>query len=335
MDKLSKSQETEREHFIDLLRGGGIAAVVLQHSLGGIGCYEHLSDFFLAFHMPLFFLCSGYLYKHSRDILEKRVFSLLVPSLLWRCMNFLISIILACLSLAQYAGKLRFGGFWFLNALFCIHIIHFLFFELLLNRLSSERHNAIILSILMFLVFTQILAWGGIIGNMPREDFLCQALVGYAFFVLGWFVKKNRLFERIGVHFFFRVLEGGVALCAFAILWFTCSLNRPVWMYINLYGNPCLFYFNAVLGCLGTFLLAHAIGHNSVFEFLGRYSLLILLQHFSLLCFFPFIWHKLNILPATYPWLSAPLILGITAMTSPIIQRHMPLLAGKKAVDRS
>ena len=44
MDLNNKPQYSEREHFIDLLKGG-IVAVVLQHSLGGTGYYEHLSDF--------------------------------------------------------------------------------------------------------------------------------------------------------------------------------------------------------------------------------------------------------------------------------------------------
>ena len=171
--------------------------------------------------------------------------------------------------------------------------------------------------------------------NTRQRGFLLPGTCWICFFFAGHFIKKLHLLEGLGTTPFKRLLEGTLGGTALILLWFTCKLNRPVWMYINFYGNPMLFYLNAVLGCLGTLLLAHAIDKNPFFEYLGRYSLLILLQHFFFLCIFPWLWHKLGVTPIVWPWLSFPLNLSLASLTSPFISKHLPLLAGKKLVPRS
>lgn len=52
----------ERETYIDIAKGIGIILVVIGH-LHGINHIIH--DFFYLFHMPLFFIISGYLYNHK------------------------------------------------------------------------------------------------------------------------------------------------------------------------------------------------------------------------------------------------------------------------------
>lgn len=52
----------QREKWIDVVRGGAILLVVIGHS----GCPEILYNLIYSFHMPLFFVISGYLYNYDK-----------------------------------------------------------------------------------------------------------------------------------------------------------------------------------------------------------------------------------------------------------------------------
>lgn len=73
----------ERETYIDIAKGIGIILVVIGH-LHGINHIIH--DFFYLFHMPLFFIISGYLYNHNNIIplktfIKHKIKRLIIPFL--------------------------------------------------------------------------------------------------------------------------------------------------------------------------------------------------------------------------------------------------------------
>ena len=51
-----------RAEWIDACRGAGILIVVLGH------CNPPFNKLIYSFHMPLFFILSGYLYKNKKDV---------------------------------------------------------------------------------------------------------------------------------------------------------------------------------------------------------------------------------------------------------------------------
>ena len=68
----------KRETWIDFLRGTGIILVMLGH------CWPPFSKQIYGFHMPLFFLLSGYLFSHYeklcfKDLIKKLAVRLLIP----------------------------------------------------------------------------------------------------------------------------------------------------------------------------------------------------------------------------------------------------------------
>ncbi|MCC3359622.1 acyltransferase family protein [Bacillus sp. REN16] len=65
---------TKRKLWLDIAKGIGIISVVIGHA--GI---ESLSPYFYWFHMPLFFLISGYLYKRTNHFVTRKTKSLLIP----------------------------------------------------------------------------------------------------------------------------------------------------------------------------------------------------------------------------------------------------------------
>ena len=80
-----------RLDYIDIAKGIGISLVVLGHTTITISCGtgKFVHDFLYLFHMPLFFLISGYLYNHKREqtlwsYSKRKLYSIGVPfSFFW------------------------------------------------------------------------------------------------------------------------------------------------------------------------------------------------------------------------------------------------------------
>lgn len=74
----------ERNKQVDIIRGGAILLVVLEHALGTSDNF--LAKIILSFHMPVFFILSGYL-AHEKiigdfgTVIKKKVKRLLIPQI--------------------------------------------------------------------------------------------------------------------------------------------------------------------------------------------------------------------------------------------------------------
>ncbi len=105
---MMKSSHT-RSAFLDVLKAVAITLVLVGHAMqfgSGMHCYIY-SDFFdnvvfkviYSFHMPLFMLISGYLFRMSvqrhsfRENLVSRFTSLIVPIMLWSIVPYVIRIV--------------------------------------------------------------------------------------------------------------------------------------------------------------------------------------------------------------------------------------------------
>lgn len=129
-------QNDSRSADIDAVRIVGIVAVVAGH----IWMVGRFSDFLYAWHVPVFFLLTGYLWKPGRTVrgeLSRRARTLIVPYALW-----LVVIAVAyCGSLlaegkpfpaeqirnAVYGGSFAvrpFSAFWFVTVLFFVAVIY-------------------------------------------------------------------------------------------------------------------------------------------------------------------------------------------------------------------
>lgn len=132
---------SNRLDYIDIAKGIGICLVVLGHTTiletGGIGKYVH--DFVYLFHMPLFFLISGFLYHHKEDMpvkeyLKGKFHTLGVP--------FLIFWIVPCIYRVAFKGESAICFFrwmwqeqfdcwaiWFLYTLIIVSVLYKYFYR--------------------------------------------------------------------------------------------------------------------------------------------------------------------------------------------------------------
>lgn len=146
-----------RESWIDTLRGIGILFVILGH------CEPPFDKIIYSFHMPLFFLISGYLFKSKKNIkdyLKKIFIKYIIPYFLLCIINLLlVTIIDRDFKINYVIGILYSRGttswlpncspLWFLT---CITVALFIF-----NLILHIKNNLIQLFLILLCIFISYL----------------------------------------------------------------------------------------------------------------------------------------------------------------------------------
>jgi fucose 4-O-acetylase-like acetyltransferase len=190
MESSSNSLTKSRIEYIDLLKCFSIFSVLWAHAIGGLNnannppSSEHyfLADpfhtFFTTYHMPLFFMVSGFFFVSSlnlsfKEVLRKRFLVLIIPSIAWNIILALANWGMSFLGWKMgipkpftVLGQLQ-GFFvpnpatdlWFFRELFVTDIIVFIF-----CKLFKKRRVAFIASMLFVLLFDCF----GVIGKAQR-----------------------------------------------------------------------------------------------------------------------------------------------------------------------
>jgi fucose 4-O-acetylase-like acetyltransferase len=173
-----------RIEFIDLLKAFAMYSVLWYHSIGDLRSeYFFLSDpvldFFVTYHMPLFFLVSGFFFVSSlnlsfKEVLRKKFAYLIIPHISW-------SILIALTNwwISSTGGKMPFADkpvtvvsqirmlfipdsgteLWFFKDLFLTSLITFT-----ACKIFKKRYVAFIASML-FVLFVNLF---GVVGGMQR-----------------------------------------------------------------------------------------------------------------------------------------------------------------------
>ena len=135
-------RQTRRIEYIDIFRSFGIVLMVMGH----IGFGEKFDHFIHAFHMPMFFFVSGFLFKSITipffSYIKKKAISLLLPYFVFAALHYAISFIMGDFSFKSFKGLLFpdtvqipiAGALWFLTALFFADIIYYW-----ISRIRNKR----------------------------------------------------------------------------------------------------------------------------------------------------------------------------------------------------
>lgn len=190
-----------RSEKIDILRGIAIILVMAGHGIGlliqggiipfniGMGCYDAI----YTFHMPLFFMISGYVYKNNNEkvsnIIIKNVMTFYIPYLFLNYLYWTERIIASKvfgiqLMRNEYAGGLRLlwtgdGLTWFLLSMMAVKIV----FNLL-DTYMSDLYAYVVFSLLF---------WSSYI--LPQYRILHYLQWG-VFFCLGYIMNKYSIEEK-------------------------------------------------------------------------------------------------------------------------------------------
>ena len=251
-----------RQQWVDVSRGLGIILVVYGHIL-----FAHFGSdqpawvkaqvaFIYAFHMPLFFMLSGFFLWSSMDrdgFLRSRLSQLIYPYLLWSLVTVTLEIVLARYVNSPLAMRdallipfVPLEQFWFLYALLVCQLVALLVYPSKLLLILG----AILGTILLALV--------------DGEWIVIRSLQYLPFVVLG-IVGKSAFEELARASRRRQLIVASVAWMTFALLW----MNGMRWP---------IFVLGA-LGGIGTVGFAMLAARSRALSALGRASLAIYLLH--------------------------------------------------------
>lgn len=226
---------SKRLRYLDIFRSLGIIIMVMGH----VGFGSRFDKFIHAFHMPMFFIISGFLWKPAADFkqfLIKKAKTLLLPYLFFGLIHVvLVSMFrgfefryISALFWVNTTGNLPIAdALWFLTALFSTYVIYFF-----LDKSRFKLPLIILVSV-----------FGTIVGRFITLPFgLGQAFMATGLFFFGEMIKRYE--DKLLDLKLWQVLVLGAAA---VVLIFS---NSRVNVRIQKYSIIPLYYVNAFLATL-------------------------------------------------------------------------------------
>lgn len=269
--------------WIDQSKGIAIILVVLGHAILGFQSssmfteYNHVFDYInftiYSFHMPLFFMISGYTYskfekvknsKEYKNLITKKALNLLIPYFVFCSIQILIKSILSGSTNQTVSIKdivllpiIPQEQFWFLYTLFFIFII-VVFMDIKINK------KIVILITLVLLNLVEI--------HMTNIVFAITSVCAYAiYFYIGILIYQksdNKILELKNKYI---LLINVILYIMINIFVYNTDLNVDLERLLSL-----------VMATLGSFIIISITRlklNNKYINFIGRYSYEIFLLH--------------------------------------------------------
>lgn len=261
-------KNSQRLHYIDIIKGIGIFLVVLGHVYRD----NVVQNWLYSFHMPLFFMVSGWLFNYEKiksvsflEITKKKIRALMVPYVVFCSICFLYWCVLE-----RYFRDFDQGPLWFLPVLLMIELISAVLIPIVIKKNIRNTMTAIVT--LFFIACSTYIT---------RDNILCvwllRIITGFFWYYYGWYFSnliRNRLESNIEYK---RLMVGTVFLLGSSVC--LGCLNGRVDIFLARFNNIALYIICGITGtglCLGIALI---LKRNKLFEFLGKYSLLIMCTH--------------------------------------------------------
>lgn len=247
----------------DIFKGIGIILMLIGH----VGLWGPLSYWLHAFHMPMFFFISGYLYKEKVETCRKRILgkcrNLLAPYVITGIVLFLCECARSVLwnyempykqglnLLWDNTSNVPIGGIWFLTALLWTNVIFIL--------LKQTNCKDIILGVICLIIgLVGLLAACYLPFRLPWA--LDAGMVGTLFYYVGYIIRKRKseknVLFKFNIPVVFLLL---ISLVNIALIF----INGEVNMRTGEYSNWILFIFNAIVAILSLLNVSGRLEHIS------------------------------------------------------------------------
>ena len=257
-----------KKDWVITAKGIGIILVVLGHVIRGLQAktllkgefFVFVDDIIYSFHMPLFFLISGFFIKQSlskyrkKDILINKLKTLMYPYFIWSVFQILVNVILSnytnnSVSLLAIIKLfyLPIAPFWYLYSLFIMYVLA------VFTKNISTKVN------LVFAIILYILPNTGILLLENLFDF-------YIYFVIGTFVYN-------------RLEEFNNNMVAILVLFLLFSLSFYCFKYVLSINTIRLYFIPGLTGAVTIFSVSKIISQNKLLKYLGNESLGVFLIH--------------------------------------------------------
>ncbi|MCR4614700.1 MAG: acyltransferase family protein [Clostridiales bacterium] len=268
-----------RVHWVDIAKGITIICVLFGHT---VGTPALLARFVYLFHMPAFFMLSGYVFSNKRkfgNFLTVKLRTVILPIFTIGLTGaVLVGLAMKLLKHEDINWKwtflnpfVQYGDhnlLWYLASLFVLLIIFYG-----LTKLLKDKIKLIIpISFLLGLGSYCFIKFVGI--TVPWN--IDIALVALPFTAIGYGLKKSESCEKLKNPF---VLLAAAAVCIAVgyinVKYFCPDLFKSVDMHQKIYGNIFLFYIAAIAGSFMIISLSMLINNNILLEYFGKNSIII------------------------------------------------------------
>jgi acyltransferase len=299
-ENINAGNVTQRISWVDNAKALGIIAVFYGHivqkivwttSIPAAGLQYKL---IYSFHMPLFFLLSGFLMKETQHrklfIFMKNKFMtrvvpffffniLILPSYFIRTKMSNQSIDVSQIfqrSLLLPAGIMPFNPItWFLACLFSVEVINYLLYPVL-----HKSRTVLCMAMVLFYIMGWGLSYKADIINqyiiIPDYWFIHEALVAYSFYLFGSLIAACPiLYKKIdpSLNVFLLLLTATCVFTTFNMNDGPFKIYPVVFFVLGTYGNFLLFPLTAIAGSLCIVSTSRLMPPFSFMSFLGRNTL--------------------------------------------------------------
>lgn len=255
MNKESIDYKKIRIEYIDIFRAIGIILMIMGH----IGFGDKFDYFIHAFHMPMFFVISGYFFHKTNDtkkFLIKKIKTLLIPYSSFGIIFYIIWLVLHSnnMSIQPLVNLFSIntdqlpiaGALWFLTALFFTEIIYYFIDKIKIKRIKVA---IVILIALLGNIITGILPF-----RLPFA--LDAAFTGIGLFYIGHLLQEFKDNKIINI---LLNLKNIYLLIIIAITVLLIFINNYINMRLGIYGIIPLFWINVTLSTIVLFNLSKKI----------------------------------------------------------------------------
>ena len=311
--------------WVDWVKALSIFFVVVGH----VGS-ESLRPFVYAFHVPAFFVISGYLYKKAWWV--QTLLSFVIPvfciSVLWFLLSFALlhfDFSKAWATNTWFVYKLdetrpMFTGLWFLEVLFVGRLLlGDAGFDYIKKNYKVFSLIAIFLSILIDAL------------SIELNLYITRIIQCFPFLGLGLYLKENNLFN------FNPKSRKSIAIAAGGGVLFLVLMSMNQWcdiMYNRYNSSFILFFVNAVIGTLLLIYICQFLMRSSVIEVLSIGTLVVLGCHTRISSIFTAVLHRFYF-NEMLDGIILPIISMIVSYVIIIFcQRYCPCLLGKIKISR-
>lgn len=261
----NRVSRAERLSWLDVLKGIGIILVAIGHIYSNRTVFNWL----YSFHMPLFFLAAGWVYKEKPILtdIKRRIQTIVVPYfsfglmvlLYWQVierrfrdtdksfMDSLLGLFSGCYDNLDFNVHL-----WFLPCFFVTVVL----FNILVNLGGKEIIYFV--SGLMSLVYVAL--------PMPELPWGFNRVFKYiGFYAVGVFLAGRKTWIED------RNVETGVAAVVLLTVNFSLSLHNLT--------TGIMWFVTALIGVAAMILISQLINENKILQYFGRISLIVLCIH--------------------------------------------------------
>lgn len=257
-----------RNKQIDVLKGIGAILVVIGHIVTG-----NIKVVIYAFHMPLFFFLSGYVFSNKKKFREyfiTNVKSLLIPFFIFNIISLLFNIdYIHNNSFSNILDNIFYfnssvawnSSLWFFVVLFFTKIIFYT-----LNKLCNSTKKLGIFIAVLLAIGIVIIKY-----NIWLPFGLKIVPFSLTFMYIGYIAKKVELLEKINLNF------KSITLCIILTVIFIISslYNERVNMSTNIYNNYFLYFFNALCGIYILLIISKPLTNSKILNIYASLSLIM------------------------------------------------------------